>query len=432
MAPRTLPPLHPAGIALGVALCGLGVLFADWLLGPLLLRSSTSAEEATLTTVHELLVREYVEPRDQAWIMRRGVQGMIDGLGDPYTYFVEGAEELELLKEESTGRLEGIGVLITGDLIRWPQPASPAEQAGIQPGDRILAVDGVPTAGLAQAEMTRAIKGPPGTTVQLELQRGEQRLTLALERGSVPTGTVDRVEMLDPALGIGGLHVASFAGSTAAELDAALEQLRGQGLRALVLDLRGNAGGLLPAAVAVASRFLRGGVVCTLYARSGAADTRHADPAQGRAADLPLVVLLNGRSASGSEVLAGALRDYGAAVLAGERSYGKGVFQQVYPFREQGFALRFTAGYYVTPAGRMVEGHIDPERGGGLEPDLPAPATPEQALALQAWFTLEEPPAAYRQRVAELFPEMIEVLRRPPDPALDAALAQLRQVLAPS
>lgn len=441
MPQRTLPALHPAGVALGVVLCAAGVLLVERFVGPLLLRSTESPEEQTLTAVHRLLAREYVEPRDpewESWLLRRAVQGMVEGLDDPYTYFIDGPQGLEELAEESTGRLEGIGVILdsASATVRWPQPGGPAEQAGIRPGDLILAVDGKAAAEFTPEDLRQAIKGAPGTRVLLEIQRPAaepvpaERLPVEVVRGSVPTGTVNKVEMLDRPLGIGSLHISSFASSTPAELDAALSTLQEQGLRALVLDLRYNAGGLLPAAVQVAARFLHGGLVCTLYSRSHPTDARNADPSQSKAADLPLVVLMNGHSASGSEVLAGALRDHGAAVLAGERSYGKGVFQQVYPFRDEGFAFKFTAGYYVTPGGRVLEGHIDPDRSGGLEPDLPVPASEEQSASLYRWLRSEEPPPQYRAEVLRLFPDAAPA--RPADPVLDAALAQLTRVLQAS
>ncbi|TAH38203.1 MAG: PDZ domain-containing protein [Planctomycetota bacterium] len=435
MAARTLPALHPAGIAAGVALCAAGVAVAEWFLGPLLLRGGQSPEERTLAAVQRTLAEEYVEPRAPEWLLHRAVQGMVDGLHDPYTYFIEGDDGLRALQEESTGQLEGIGVRLdpARAQVRWPQPGGPAEAAGVQPGDIVVAVDGVPTDGMDPERLQSRIKGPAGSSVHLALLRASgERLEVDVVRGAVPTGTVRQVEMLDPERGIATLQISSFAASTPQELDDALAALATHGLRALVLDLRYNRGGVLTPAVATAARFLRGGVVCTLYSRGRAADTRRADPSQSSAADLPVVVLLNGLSASGSEVLAGALRDYGAALLAGERSYGKGVFQQVFAYRQSRFGLKFTAGYYVTPGGRILEGHIDPERAGGLEPDLAVAAPADVSEALAAWLLRhEDPPAKYRERVFQLFPEL-ERERRPPDPVLEVAVAHLKAVLQPA
>lgn len=425
----TLPALHPAGIAVGALLTGAGVFLAEVFLGPLLSRSVSSQEGAILASVHAKLTTEYVKPVEPEWLMQRGVQAMVEALNDPYTFFV-GPEGLARMEEESSGRLIGVGLLLGGPLphVRWPVPGGPAEAAGLRPGDRILAVDGQPVTGLSLDEVARRIKGPEGSTVTLRWQplQGEVR-EARIPREPVPTGTVGRVRMLDEELGIGTLHIDSFAATTPSEVDRALAALREQGLRALVLDLRFNPGGLLPAAVGVASRFLAHGVVCTLR------DRRHSRvlrvrPGHCQDPALPVVLLVNAHSASGSEVLAGALRDQGAAVLVGRRTFGKGVFQQVHHYPAGHFAFKMTAGYYQTPAGRILEGHLAPDRAGGLLPDVPVSATPEQETAIGAWLASPEPPAAYRQIVARLFPEVVD--RPPPeDPDMDAALALLREAL---
>lgn len=427
---RPLPLLHPAGVALGAVLAAVGVALAEWLFGPVLLRSLAPPEAQVLAAVHDRLVQEYAKPCDPRGLMHRGIEAMLGSLQDPYTYFI-GPDGLEELEEESSGQFEGIGVVLdaVSAHVRWPVPGGPAEKAGILPGDLVVAVDGRDVRGLGVEEVRRRIRGPAGTRVRLALERVQAgRVEVEVARGAVPTGTVGKVEMLDPALGIGFVHIRSFAATTPDELDAALASLRRRGLRGLVLDLRFNVGGLLPATVEVASRFLDGGVVCTLLSRGHVADVRLAARGRARAADLPLAVLLNGLSASGSEILAGALRDHGAAVLVGERSYGKGVYQQVHPYLDQGFAFKLTAGYYVTPSGRILEGHLEPEQAGGLEPDLEVRLDEAVQKSVHEWLRFEEPPERYREAVHRLFPAVAEI-RQPADPVREAAVRHLRQVL---
>ena len=420
-----------AGMLLGISLTGLGVVLAQAVFGPVLARSLSSTEEQILADVHDRLIDDYVVPLDDEALMREGVRAMIGSLGDEYSSFV-GPEEVDTYREESSGRLIGIGAQIQGDArIRYPQPGGPAERAGLRPGDTILAIDGERIDGLDVDEVVARIKGPAKTRVRLQMRRHADGEVYEVEipREPVPTGTVGRVEMLDPDQGLGRIHIRSFARTTASELDAALDRLLEEGMRGLVLDLRFNRGGLLDAAVGCASRFIEGGVVCTLEGRGGAQQIRNADPDDFRDLQLPIVVLLNEHSASGSEVLAAALRDRGAAVIAGSRSYGKGVYQQVQRYEDGDFVIKFTAGYYVTPSGRIIEGHLTPDQVGGIEPDLPVETSLHEARDIFVALQQDEIPEAYRDEAVAIFDFLENWPSRPNDPATEHAMRALREAL---
>ncbi|MCH2112607.1 MAG: S41 family peptidase, partial [Planctomycetes bacterium] len=304
------------------------------------------------------------------------------------------------------------------------------EAAGIRPGDRIHSLNGEACGDLAIPELVARIKGKVGTVLHMEVEHATGELeAITVERRAVPRITVAKTGMLDEDLGIGLIHIRSFARSTPAELDQALDGLLHAGVKALVLDLRFNTGGLLDAAVDIASRFLEGGIVCRLEVRGGEDQVRFADPKLLKAPHIPIVILANRLSASGSEVLAGALKDRGAALLCGQRTFGKGVYQQVHRYRTGNFALKFTAGYYRTPSGRILEGQINPDHLGGLEPDLPVAIDAASNLALRQWLDYDAPPAKWRDQVQQLFPQ-IEDFKSPPDSALALALSHLRGVLS--
>lgn len=423
-------PFHLKSLLFGAFWASVGILVTQRFLGPCIIDRTRPAEEQMLLMVHETIQRDYVEPVAGDDLMRAAAEGMLDSLEDPYSGFF-GPEEMRRFREGNSGVLVGIGVMLNslGDIL-YPQPGGFADKAGIRPGDRFVRIDGKDVQGAGLTQLATRLRGAAGTKVTLDLIRNDgTTYTAEVKRSAVPTLTVGDVRMLDTEAGIGHIHIRSFARTTEDEFDRALDKLEQRGLQALVLDLRWNRGGQLPSAVGVAARFLEGHLVCSLESRGGIIEQRFADPEDSRFYGMPLVLLVNGESASGSEVVAAALRERGLAVLVGTRTYGKGIYQEVFEYEAGDFALQFTAGYYRTPAGHILEDHLRPDHAGGLEPDLAITADPAEEVSVRSWQRRNPPPAAFREEVHELFPAIRDATP-PPDRVLDAALTLLRTSLS--
>ena len=249
-----------------------------------------------------------------------------------------------------------------------PMPGSPAAAAGLQAGDIITSVDGRPLAGLTVDQAAELIRGPVGTEVDLGIRRGEETLEVTLVRDHIPIISV-RSQMLEEESGIGYLRISVFNEHTGQEVREALAALEKEGVRGLVLDLRRNPGGILKVAVEVAGLFLPAGEpVLHVRGRDGEEQsiTTFDEPL---CPHLPMVVLVDGGSASAAEILAGALQDTGRASLVGTRTFGKGSVQTIYPLGDDG-AVRLTTALYITAGGHF----IDKE---GIQPDVTVEYKPE-------------------------------------------------------
>jgi carboxyl-terminal processing protease len=317
--------------------------------------------------VLEQLRRNYVRPLDAAALRDGALKGMVGALHDPYSAYL-GPAEIADLETQIRGTLTGIGARLGTPggrvTIEAPLPDSPAQKAGVAPGDVILEVDGVPAAGLDLRAVVQRIVGAPGSVVRLKLARRDGReVVLDITRSTITIPTVlghlrdggDRREwMIDPAHKVGYAQVDHFGSATAGELAEAIRMLQAQGMTGMVLDLRSCPGGLLEAAVDVASLFLQGGTVLTTRGRDGAEVATKADPEKSLG-DFPLVVLINERTASAGEIVAGALQDRARAVLVGTRTVGKGSVQSLIRLKDGGGAIRLTTAYYTLPGGRNID-----------------------------------------------------------------------------
>jgi carboxyl-terminal processing protease len=325
----------------------------------------SSADEPA--DVLEQLRRNYVKPPDEAALRAGALQGMVSALHDPYSMYLAPAELAEV-ETQLRGTVTGIGARLgTKDgrvSVEAPLPDSPAQRAGVAPGDVILEVDGASTAGLDLRAVAKRITGAPGTVVRLKLAHQDGReVVLEITRSAITLPTVrglpgdqdgQRPGMIDAEHKVGYGHIMQFAAATPVELGDAIRGLQAQGMKGLILDLRSCPGGMLEAAVGVASLFLPGGIVVTIQGRDGAEVATNADAAKSLG-DFPLLVLINEQTSSAAEIVAGALQDHGRAVLVGTRTVGKGSVQTLFKLKEGSGAIKLTTAYYKLPGGRNID-----------------------------------------------------------------------------
>ena len=300
---------------------------------------------------------DFVDTVADSALYQKSVDGMLYELRDPYSTFLP-PERFARLNESTSGNYAGLGIevdLRDGWLIVvTPLPGSPAERAGIQAGDRIIEIGGRSTKGWTNEEASKTLRGRPGTMVSLRIERPgiAAPLELRLERTAIHQSAVRRTALLGD--GVGYIDLKAFSDSTAKEVTNAITSLLARGMRTLVLDLRTNPGGLLGQGVRVTDLFLNPGQkIVSMRGRVPDANREYADTAKQTWPALPLMVLVDGRSASASEIVAGALQDHDRAVIIGQPTYGKGSAQSVIPFGAQG-GLKITTARWFTPAGRSI------------------------------------------------------------------------------
>ena len=286
---------------------------------------------------------------------------------DEYSAFLT-TGQLDDLYSQIEGNFVGLGVELKsaadGLLVVHVIPASPAARAGVRAGDHLVGVGGRSIGGLSVDEAAHLLQGPEGSLVTLAILRAPapaRAMTVRREHVEVPS--IEDVRMLDTTAGIAALKLSSFQKTTAADLEAALRRLDAAGMRSLVIDLRGNPGGLLSAAVDVADLFLERGLVVATRGRSPDEDFNYSAGRPGTWR-MPLVVVIDGDSASSSEIFAGAIRDHARGTIVGSRSYGKGSVQGIFPLDAAGVGMRLTTAKFFSPKGL-------PYSGVGVEPDVP-------------------------------------------------------------
>lgn len=323
-------------------------------------------------------------------------KGMMDALGDPYSVYYS-AEELDVFMQQAEGTYYGIGAYMSLDaatglpLVTGVIPGTPAESADIRPDDLVYEVDGVSVYGMSLDAAVALIKGPEGTSVTLTIVRESEDdfLEITLNRAKVETPTVT-LTMFENDMAY--IEIQEFDDVTVDQFAEALAEAKGSGMKGLIIDLRGNPGGSLKAVTDICKMILPEGMIVYTEDKNGDRDEYKCDGK--RELKVPLVVLTDGNSASAAEIMAGAIKDHGMGTLVGTTTFGKGIVQQVVPFRD-GSAIKITISAYYTPNGNNIHGI-------GIEPDIECPFDSE------AYYGSEDHPDNQLEKAKEVLMELIK------------------------
>lgn len=287
------------------------------------------------------------------------IKGSVNSLGDPYTVYMD-PKALQDLTTYTKGSFSGVGMVlgIKDNVLTVIAPidGTPAERAGIKSGDKVIRINAQETKEMALDEAVNMIRGPEGTAVTLTISRGTETTEYTITRANIQIKTVTG-KLLDN--GIGYIRISQFGENTGAEFSAKLQELESQGMKAAILDLRNNPGGLVTECVKVAGNFVPAGPVVSYVTKDGTKETYNSYLEKPK---YPLAVLVNGGSASASEIVAGAVQDTGAGTLIGTKTFGKGSVQSVFNLGD-GYGVKMTIAKYYTPKNRSIHGS-------GLEPDI--------------------------------------------------------------
>ena len=389
----------------------------------------------------QLVQRDYVHPIGSGELTRDALKGMLGRL-DPHSDYMD-AQEFAQSQADIAGSFGGLGMQISEQdgvpRIVSPIDGTPAAHAGLEPGDEIVMIDQSSTQGESLRQVVSLLRGDPGSTVTLTILRGKQQpFDVTLKREIIKVESVK--SKLEPG-GIGYVRISQFGGDTADGFKKAIAGLKRDAngrLGGLVIDLRNDPGGLLSAAVDVAGDLLNGGSVLSIHGRQASDDQTFEAPAHGDIlSGTPVAVLINGASASASEIVAGALQDRHRATVIGTQSFGKGSVQTIVPLKGQG-AVRLTTALYYTPSGRSIQGQ-------GIAPDVVVEAPKDQQItggpllresALHGAFAnpgpLNHKPGPQvpvsQAKSAYSAPIKAELIGKPDDAQLKAALAYLDRI----
>ena len=361
-----------------------------------------------------IIRKHYVDGDRVTWknLFRYAVRGLMHEL-DPFSEY-ESPEEFRSMTENVAGKRVGIGIVISASRARGIEivsvlPGGPADKAGLRSGDVLLSADGEDLMGGSASDAAEKIRGEQGTELKILVYRPSRdaRLEFSVPRDVITVSSVQGARILPGTDGAAYCRITQFGPDTAADLDKALERLSGEGMTALILDLRDNPGGILGSVTPVCGRFLPAGkLIVSIEGRENRKQLVRSTDAGPKFTDLPLIVLINGNTASAAEIFAGCMKDYGRAVLVGEKSFGKGSVQSIIPFASGRGALKLTTARYFTP-GRL------PIHGNGIPPDIEIPLTPAQRILLSS--QLNSHPGELRPLV--------------PNPVRDTALERALEVL---
>lgn len=337
------------------------------------LNSQSAVGAVRLLTTIQFIEKNFVDGVDKDKIMNGAVSGAMDALGDPHSAYLDSKMYKELMTH-TEGTFGGIGVVMglkdKEVTVVSSIEGTPGAEAGIRTGDKIMKVDGVETRDVALDQIAAKIRGEAGTKVVLTIQReGEEEKEYELVRSNIEIKTVGSAMLED---NVGYIRIAAFSEHTGKDVERVYRELEEQGVRAIVLDLRNNPGGLLTASVEVSRLFVPRGKIVSIVKRDGTKETHESYLENPR---YPVAVLINGGSASASEIVAGAIQDTGAGTIIGMKSYGKGSVQAVVPMYG-GDAIKLTVARYYTPNDRCIDGI-------GIVPDVEVDLAPDDKTDTQ-------------------------------------------------
>ena len=303
----------------------------------------------TLEQYRRIIDKYYLGDIDEEKLKEGAISGYIEGLGDEYTEYIS-KEDMADYMADTMGNFVGVGIYMVQDtetnriMVLSPIKGGPAQKAGVQPGDYIISVDGVEYSGEQMTEASNNIKGEEGTTVKIEILRGNETLNFELTRENIKVNPVEGEVLEDD---IGYITFSSFDEGTADEFKSKFEELKGQGITSLIIDLRNNGGGIVDEALNIANYILDKDSVI-LYEVNKSNEEEVEKTTDNPIINMPIVVLTNGNTASSSEILAGALKDHRKATIVGTKTYGKGIIQQIITLSD-GSGLKITSEKYLTP-----------------------------------------------------------------------------------
>jgi len=332
--------------------------------------------------IYFMVQSHYIKPEKTKTsdLFHGACRGIVQALDDPHSMFMDVSQN-QRFTEDTQGEFGGIGIEIgikDGILtVVSPIAGTPAYEAGMMAGDRIIKIDGKTTERISLHEAVEKLRGKVGTKVALTIRHLNTRANeeIVITRAVIKPASLES-SMLDAESKIGYIRVFQFTTRLGEEFGEVLQKLQAEGMKALVLDLRGNPGGDLNMAVRLSDFFVAEGPIVTVKGRDPSKDRVYSATAEGTFKDLPVVCLINQGSASASEIVAGCLRDHQRAMLVGETSYGKGSVQNVFRVGE-GTALKLTTAQYFTPKDLPIEDHK------GIEPDILIPMSPELLMSLR-------------------------------------------------
>jgi len=434
---RAQPAFHPGGSIMSrnkLTILAIMIL-VTFSATPEISRATTESDYTMfdpLVDVADLIEKYYVSETDQNELIIGALNGMLHKL-DPYSEYIP-AKDLQEFQKQVSGNYEGLGIGIdvqNGYLtVISPFEGSPAYQAGILPGDIILKVDDRSTEGWSGTYAVKELTGSAGTDVTLKiLHRNGSEETINVTRRQVHVPTVRGWRcnttsgtwqyMIDADRRIGYLRVIQFTDDTASNFDQAMTQLLCQNMQALIIDLRSNPGGLMPAAIDLVDRLIEHGVIVSTRGANSPVELQEAHQ-PGTYSYFHLVVLIDQGSASASEIVAGSLQDHNRAVIVGKRSWGKGSAQRIFKLPNSGDSVKLTTDYYYLPKGRCVH-RLDNADSWGITPDIEAEIDPEDVSELRDLMRkLDQPPSPDDQTTEKQLAEKLLQL----DDQLDQAVKQ--------